>query len=314
MYACCDVLESEQLPWSSWSKHEPELQDRVGLYRPDFDRVYSMCEQYLIDRRVHQRIKDQQHTHISTHNMLTLILYWLHKAPSFHSLSKQFPSYSIITIERTIYAVIDILYEQLVPVLIQLISADAPSSRFPSLEHVRIVIDSTFIPLPAAEKRPKYYHPKSPTKSALKVEIDSDLTHRIVCVSDAVNGAMHDMRLIRQSGILNQMNDQTRAIGDKGYIGQLGIITPKRKKQRVSTEAAQLQTEKQRRHELESERAAVETINKRFKQWHIVGRGWNQEYEDRTLINKVVRVISALANLTLDDHPIRFERRPLRGR
>lgn len=312
--ACCAALASLQLPWSSWSQHESALQDSTGLWRDEFDYVYSICEQPLIALRAQQHASKVEHTYMSTHNMLTITLYWLHKAPSFHSLGKHYSSRSTMSIQRTVHAVIDILYEHLVPVLIQPIPADAPSSRLASLEHVRLIIDSTFIPLPAAEKQPKFYHKKSPTKAALKVEIDCDLRHRIVCVSNVVNGSMHDMRLVRESGILEQMNDQTRAIGDKGYIGKLRIITPARKKRKVSKEVQLLQEEKERTHELESERAAIETMNKRFKQWWIVGKGWKQPYSDFAFVNKVVHVICALVNLTLEEHPIRYGRAPLLGR
>ena len=133
-------------------------------------------------------------------------------------------------------------------------------------------------------------------------------------VSEVVNGAVHDMKLVRQSGILKQMNSDTKAIGDKGYIGQLGIITPARKKRKVSREIAMLQDEKERRHELESKRAAIENINSRVKQWNIIRYVWEQDYSDYTFINKVVRVVCALVNLTLETHPIRVGRLPLVGR
>ena len=240
--------------------------------------------------------------------MLTITLYWLHKAPSIRSLGKNFPARGKTTTATMLQTVIEILYEHIVDALIKPITPDAPSSIKPTLDHVKIIIDSTFIPLPKAEKDPKYYHPKSPTKSALKVEIDCDLRHRIVCVSAVVKGSVHDMKLVRGSGILAMINDNTKAIADKGYIGQLPITTPARTKRRPSTEVQQLENESTRRHELESERAAVETINQRFKQWAVVGRGWKSHYEDLTYVNKVVHVLCALVNVTLEEHPIRHGR------
>lgn len=252
--------------------------------------------------------------HMSTHNMLAITLYWLRQTPSFHSLAAHYHSFARSTIQSAVYHVIDILDSHLVPLLIQPIQPSAPSSRRSSLQNVKLIIDSTFIPLPAAEKGGKYYHKKSPTKAALKVEIDCDLRHRIVNVSEVVNGAVHDMKLVRQSGILQQMNNETKAIGDKGYIGQLGIITPARKKRKVSREVAMLQDEKSRIHELQSERAAIENINSRVKQWHVIRYIWQQEYSDYTFINKVVHTVCALVNLTLETHPIRVDRLPLAGR
>jgi hypothetical protein len=260
------------------------------------------------------RVGKDKISYMSTHNILVITLYWLRKAPSFHSLAAHYHLFTKDTIRHIVYDVIDILNSHLVPLLIQPIPASAPSSRKCTLDNVRLIIDSTFIPLPKAEKRPEYFHIKSPTKAALKFEIDCDLRHRIVCVSEVVNGAMHDMNLVRRSGILQQMNDNTKAIGDKGYIGRLGIITAARKNMKVRREVSLLQSEKERTHELESERSAIENINHRVKQWDIISGIWRQDYSDYTFVNKVVRVVCALVNLTLETHPIRVSRPPLAGR
>jgi hypothetical protein len=251
---------------------------------------------------------------MSTHNMLALTLHWLRQAPSFRSLAAHYPPFTHYHIRSTIQAGINILYDCAVPALIHPIPPTAPSSRIPSLQNVKLIIDSTFIPLPAAEKDPKYYHPKSPTKAAMKVEITCDLRHRIVNVSDVVNGSEHDMKLVRHSGVLHQMNAETKAIGDKGYIGKLGIITPARKKQKISREAAALQSERERAHELQTERAAIENINSRVKQWAIAKHVWPLDYSDYVFVTRVLKVVCALVNLTLDEHPIRAGRLPLEGR
>jgi hypothetical protein len=301
-------------PWGEWCGNDAALADATGLDRTMYDYIYNTCQHQLIDKRLKEH-KSKSNTHLlSVHNMLVITLYWLRKAPSFHSLAAQYHSFTRRSITIAIYDVIDILYCHLVPLLIRPISPLAPSSMMSTLENVRLIVDTTFIPLPKSEQRREYYHIKSPTKSALKIEIDCDLTHRIVCVSEAVPGSMHDMNLVRRSGILDQMNDTTKAIGDKGYIGRLGIITPARKNMRVSREASLLESERERRHELQSERSAIENINNRVKQWHIIRDEWQQEYEDFTFVNKVVRVVCALVNLTLHTHPIRVGRQPLQGR
>jgi hypothetical protein len=66
------------------------------------------------------------------------------------------------------------------------------------------------------------------------------------------------------------MKATTRAIGDRECVGQLGIITPTRTKTKVTREVAMLEDESMRRHELESERAAIEDISSRVKQWDVV--------------------------------------------
>lgn len=310
----CVVLETENPPWSLWQNHPAALHDATGLDRDEFDRLYNMCEQELIKMRLRLHASKKQHAYLSTHNMLCLTLYWLRKAESFHSIAAQYPTHSRTVITQAIHTVIDMLHAYVFPRLVQPIPANAPSSRAATLDRVKLIIDSTFVPLPSAEKRGKFYHKKSPTKAALKVEILCDLRHRIVNVSNVVNGAMHDMRLVRESGALEQINDETHVIGDKGYIGQLGIVTPARRKRKPSREVQQLQDETTRKHELESERAAIENINERVKEWSICRYAWEQKYDDFTFINKVVQVVCALVNLILDKHPIRHDRQPLQNR
>lgn len=302
------------MPWKQWSEEEKALKDGTGLSRDELDWVYEKCKDQLFDLRLHKRASPKSGYHMSVHNMLVLTLHWLRKTPSFHSLAAQYPSFGITTLETTIYQVLDILYSQIVPLLIHPIDSSAPSSRKPWLEKVKIIIDSTHIPLPPTRRDTSLYHPKSKTGSALKFEVDCDLTHRIICCSNVVKGSVNDMRLVRQSGILSQMDSETKAIGDKGYVGQLGIITRPRKKRKVSREVQKLQSRTEREHELETERAAIENINQRLKQWKIIDGIWRQQYNDFNLPSKVAHAVCALVNLTLEEHPIRHDRQPLANR
>jgi hypothetical protein len=102
-----------------------------------------------------------------------------------------------------------------------------------------------------------------------------------------------------------QQSETSRIIGDKGYEGKLGIITPMSKRKKRSRELLALEEEKDKRHELESERAAIENINERLKEWKIIGsvyRGGNQHH---SFMDAVIRVVCALTNLIMRDHPIR---------
>ena len=86
------------------------------------------------------------------------------------------------------------------------------------------------------------------------------------------------MRIIRESGTLQQASASSLILGDKGYVGQLGIVTPQRKTRKRSRELLALDEEKNKRHELESERSAIENINQRVKQWHIIGGVYRGEH------------------------------------
>ena len=174
-----------------------------------------------------------------------------------------------------------------------------------SLQHVKILVDSTFLPLPKTPFNPTHYHMKSPTKTAWKFEIACDLSHRIVNVSKAYRGAAHDMLIIRESGTLQQASATSLILGDKGYDGPLGIVTPLKKNRKRSRELLALEETKVKEHELESERSAVENINQRVKQWHIISGVYRGEHHYTSFIDHVIRAVCALTNLLLKKHPLR---------
>ena len=142
------------------------------------------------------------------------------------------------------------------------------------LRNVRIIVDTTFVPLPKNTFVREDYHQKSPTKAAWKYEIACDFSHRIISCSRGFHGGQHDMRIIRESGLLKQQSDTSQIMGDKGYKGKLGIVVPASKRAKVSREVQQLEEEKQRGHELQSERAAIENVNQRVKQWAVANEVW----------------------------------------
>ena len=147
-------------------------------------------------------------------------------------------------------------------------------------------------------------HVKSPTKQAWKVQIACDLSHRIIDVSHVVRGAEADVNLLLQSGLLEQADEDHRIIGDAGYQGAYGIITPASRKKKKSQELRMLENEYTQRHELESERAAIEQMNSRVKQWAIFKGGYRGLFPDTAWIEPCVRAICALSQLLLRDAPL----------
>ena len=121
----------------------------------------------------------------------------------------------------------------------------------------------------------------------------------------AIRGAQHDMAILRQSGLLNQAGPTAKIVGDKGYIGKLGVVTPARRAKKSNSELASLEDESTRRHELESERAAIENFNSRLKQWAIIRGPVRLDQWDVESFDPVFRVVSALTNLILAEHPLR---------
>jgi hypothetical protein len=58
-------------------------------------------------------------------------------------------------------------------------------------------------------------------------------------------------------------------------------------------------------HELESERSAIENINQRLKQWHIISGVYRGERQHTADIDPIIRTVCALTNLLLQKHPLR---------
>ncbi len=85
----------------------------------------------------------------------------------------------------------------------------------------------------------------------------------------------------------------------------MGIVIPSSKKAKVSKEVQQLEDEKQRNHELETERAAVEYINQRVKQWAVAKEVWDGIRQPDLFCDSVMRVVCALTNVILRTHPLR---------
>jgi hypothetical protein len=280
------------------------MHQRTGLYVSDMEWLYEQCKASLLQLRLHKRSRKENCPPISPHNMLLITVYWLRRYPPFTELASVCGE-TVSNVWRVVRDVVQVMDECIVNQLIRPIDTTSPISTRATLPNVRILVDTTFIPLPRTPFNPKLYHQKSPTKSAWKFEIACDLSHRIVNVSDAYPGSTHDMRIIRESRLLQQQSDTSRIVGDKGYEGKLGIITPQKKKRKASKELAGLEDERIKRHELETERAAIENINKRVKEWEIISGQYRGGYSFHSFIDAVIRVVCALTNRIFMEHPIR---------
>ena len=301
---CCDLSEAPQWPWKEWCEDEAHLIQMTGLDLMEFEWLYEQCRQPLLSLRLSMRQRHENIMPLSPHNLLCIALYWLRKYPSFDDMVALFQQTRRYLFD-VVKDVVHIMDGQIVSKLIRPIDHTSPISTRSSLQHVKILVDSTFLPLPKTPFDPTHYHMKSPTKSAWKFEIACDLSHRIVNVSKAYRGAVHDMRIIRESGTLQQASASSLIVGDKGYVGQLGIVTPQKKTRKRSRELLALEEEKDKRHELESERSAIENINQRVKQWHIIGGVYRGEHHYTSFIDPVIRTVCALTNLLLQKHPLR---------
>jgi hypothetical protein len=300
----CLPAESPTWPWDEWGANDKVLHRMTGLHRPELDWVYKHCREDLLAYRLSMRQRHANMPPLSPHGALCLTLHWLRKYPPTRDMHTRF-THSRHYLYDVIDRVLHIMDERITEQLIKPIAPTAPLSTRSTLPNVRIVVDTTFWPMPRTPFNPKMYHKKSPTKSAFKYQIGIDLSHRIINVTQTYRGPTDDRRILRESGLLDQVKDDARIIGDRGYTGNLGVITPARRGKKRNLELARLEDESTKRHELETERAAVENINSRVKQWHVLDRQWRGEYGEVELMDVIVRVCCALTNLTLDEHPLR---------
>jgi hypothetical protein len=123
-------------------------------------------------------------------------------------------------------------------------------------------------------------------------------------VSEVERGAEADVTILLRSGLLEQATEDKRIIGDMGYRGDYGVITPATRKRKKSQELRMLENESTQRHELQRERAAIEHVNARVKQWAIFREQWRGAYPQTTSIEPCVRAIVALTQLLLQDAPL----------
>jgi hypothetical protein len=167
-----------------------------------------------------------------------------------------------------------------------------------------LIVDSTFIAIPQPDDSDQckvYYHAKSPTNYAVKIQIACDFHHRIVHVSKCYNGSVHDITILRESGLLEHVNDSVQIIADKAYVGEDYVVTPRKK-----PHGRELTNEdKAYNRDINSARAAIENINQRLKTYSVLGSVYRGAIDDLDKITKIVQVVSALCNMNLNKHPIR---------
>ncbi|CAF1183734.1 unnamed protein product [Rotaria sp. Silwood1] len=162
----------------------------------------------------------------------------------------------------------------------------------PQQDH-KLIVDSTFIAIHEphdSEQRKEYYHAKSPTNYAIKVKVAGDFRHRIVHVSECYHGSIHDITVLRESGLLEHVEESVQIIGDKAYIGEEYVVTLRKKlRGRELT-----QEDKDFNRDINSARAAIENINQRLKAYAILGSVYRGRLDDFHKVTKIIQVVAAL--------------------
>ncbi|CAF1089303.1 unnamed protein product [Rotaria sordida] len=122
-----------------------------------------------------------------------------------------------------------------------------------------------------------------------------------VHVSKCYHGSVHDLTVLRESGLLEYVNDSIQIIADKAYIGEEYVVMPRKKPHgRELTDE-----DKDFNIDINSARAAIKNIIQRLKTYAIFGVVYRGAIGDFHKATKIVQVISALCNLNLNKHSIR---------
>ncbi|CAF1362118.1 unnamed protein product [Rotaria sordida] len=144
-------------------------------------------------------------------------------------------------------------------------------------------------------------HAKNSTNYPIKVQIACNFRYRIVYVSDCYHGSVYDITVLRESGLLEHVNDSVQIIEDKRHIGEEYVVTPRKKPHgRELTDE-----DKEFKRNINSARAAIENINQRLKTYATLSSVYRGDISDFHKATKTVQVVSALCNLNLNKHPIR---------
>ncbi|CAF4970618.1 unnamed protein product, partial [Rotaria sp. Silwood1] len=99
-------------------------------------------------------------------------------------------------------------------------------------QYHKLIVGTTFIAIYQPEdfeQRKAYYHAKRPTNYVFKIQIACDFHHRVVHVSKGYPGSEHNITILRESGLLEQTQEDVQIIADKGYIGEQYVIIPRKK-------------------------------------------------------------------------------------
>lgn len=300
LYCGCLVPTIMQL----WFEDEHLLIFKIGLDRRELDFVWS-----IIRHKMGEHYDQHHHARkppILPVTSLLLTLYWMRYYPSHRCMATEF-GVNECAIRESIDHCIDTLFTTLVPTCFSDTAIPHRGYRKASVAGVRLVVDSTFLPLPQnsdTAERKRYYHYKSPTKKALKWQLCVTTEGIPWHISNVVEGSKADVTLLRESGIMNHLPPDTRVLGDKGYVGVPKLTTPKNKPRGRELNREEIKQNKVKHRK----RAVVENCIHEFKKWRILDdeyRGEFREQSDIERIKRIVHVVGGIVKRHLIHHPLR---------
>ncbi len=314
------------------SQHESVSRSLIGMTLRAFDRLYAEFEPVYQARRRQSttRRKDGQPRQRAVgggpkhrydlRDRLLMTLFWLRVYTTYevigflYGLNKTTVEDILHDILATLEHITTFSFERpdrVDPTRKKLSSVEAVMDAFPN---VRVVIDTKEqrIERPADEhddrgqrvdrQRP-YYSGKKKTHT-LKTQLAVRPDGVIEAVSDSVPGSMHDLTLLRQTGLITQLAEDEAAMLDKAYDGLQNDVAPT---QLVQPHKAR------RNHPLTDEQKAGNRIISRYRMVveHTIAQlnrfqVLKQVFRHaRTWHTSIVRVVAGLTNRQLHIQPLK---------
>ena len=154
------------------------MQEMTGLSQAQLEWTYTRCRPALAAYRQSMRLVDDNQPLMSLHDMLCIALHWLRKGHPWREMEAAFsrPHQWLHTMVRRVVAIIgDSIFGE----LIRPIDSTSPPPSLLSIDFSAHTLLDT--PTPIAWPRP--------TRSAWRVQLAGDPSHRIIEVSKAERGA-----------------------------------------------------------------------------------------------------------------------------
>lgn len=287
-----------------WIENKSLLELQLGVSRDELYFVWSSVKNTLV---THYEAKHATRaTPLTPFASLLVTLHWLKHYPT-DKLLAEMVDVAPSTIQEHLQHTIHSLFLTIVPQCFS--DYHMPHRGFVDgcLAKVRLVVDSTWITLPHQHdetERKQCYHHKSPTKQALKWQLCTTTTGEPWHISDVVLGSKADVTLLRESGLLDLLGDETLVVGDKGYQGEAQVVTPRKKPRGGEVTKEQKADNKI----IGGKRVVVENTFHQFKEWAVLGHEYRGEWRGDAALKRaseIVHVIGALVKRRLEKHPLR---------
>ncbi|KAM9955304.1 hypothetical protein ACTFIR_011889 [Dictyostelium discoideum] len=166
-------------------------------------------------------------------------------------------------------------------------------------------VDSTCTPVEkpiCGKKRRKLWNTKHASCNYKYECAVGNLTGECYWVSGPHYGSEHDFKIIKKSGgLLSSIHKREIMFGDKGYIGDIRILTPKRKR-RNHPDDDELNFYKN--NFVSSYRIIVENYFAQLKKWKVLTLPWRSTSKNH---KKMFLILVYLTNLKIKKVPLRDE-------